>query len=146
MCRSGVGNGVWDIARIVDRGDTVAAAAAGNDQCPPPGTIWALDALAADIPAANSPCPVHPEMESFIGLDRNGEFDDRRVGIDRGEGFGIGLAREEGGPANLRQVGGGAALLHLSQQETVAGIIVAELPVRRAPLVHLVDEDRTSGG
>src|SRR3546814_5083134 len=100
MCRSGVGNGVWDIARIVDRGDTVAAAAAGNDQCPPPGTIGALDALAADIPAANSPCPVHPEMESFIGLDRNGEFDDRRVGIDRGEGFGIGLAREEGGPAN----------------------------------------------
>src|SRR3546814_9237322 len=31
-------------------------------------------------------------------------------------------------------------LLHLSQQETVAGIIVAELPVRRAPLVHLVED------
>src|SRR3546814_17442061 len=73
-------------------------------------------------------------MESFIGLDRNGEFDDRRVDIDRGEGFGIGLAREEGGPANRRQVGGGAALLHLSQPETVAGILGAELPVRRAPL------------
>src|SRR3546814_17565142 len=77
-------------------------------------------------------------MESFIVLDRNGEFDDRRVGIDRGEGCGIGLAREEGGPANLRLGGGGAALLHLSQQETVAGAIVAERTVRRAPLVRVV--------
>src|SRR3546814_5803325 len=56
------------------------------------------------------------------------------------EGFGIGLPREKGGPADLRQVGVGASLLHLSQQEAVARIIVAELAVRRTPLVHLVED------
>src|SRR3546814_15888939 len=56
------------------------------------------------------------------------------------EGCGIGLPREKGGPADLRQVGVGASLLHLSQQEAVARIIVAELAVRRTPLVHLVED------
>src|SRR3546814_146421 len=140
MGRTGTGNGVVDITRLVDRGVAVAAAATGNDQRPVPGAVGALDALAADIPAADSPRPVHPEVKPFIGFDRNREFDDRGIAIDRCEGFGIGLPREKGGPADLRQVGVGASLLHLSQQEAVARIIVAELAVRRTPLVHLVEE------
>src|SRR3546814_18561543 len=82
-------------SRIVDRGDAVAAAATGNDQRPVPGAVGALDALAADIPAADSPRPVHPEVKPFIGFDRNREFDDRGIAIDRCEGFGIGLPREK---------------------------------------------------
>src|SRR3546814_2728456 len=102
--------------------------------------LFRSDALAADIPAADSPRPVHPEVKPVIGFDRNREFDDRGIAIDRCEGFGIGLPREKGGPADLRQVGVGASLLHLSQQEAVARIIVAELAVRRTPLVHLVED------
>src|SRR3546814_12213230 len=95
MGRSVLGNGVVDIARTVDRGDTVAAAAAGNDQCPPPGTNGALDALAADIPAAKSPCPVPPDTDASIGLDRTGESDDQRAEPDPPQGFGQRPATEQ---------------------------------------------------
>src|SRR6185312_16889083 len=104
------------VARIVDRRDTVTAAAVGDDERPDAAALAVIDAASADVPAAYLDGSAHVHVKALVRIARRGELHDAGIRIRRGDGFPIRRPREESGTAYRAQVRQRTLLVDLAEQ------------------------------